>query len=254
MTESMTSAQAQPAKGVLKGLAPATQRVTLGGNARLPIAASLEPVSQEAGRWISNSELKSLLEQARREGAKQAHEDSLSAYQARSEAERAALRLEAETQAMAALEKTFLAQSQEQSARQAERMRSLAKALADQVTQLRAAFEQQVVDWAFASTVRLWGEHAQSLVAPTVRSLLAEGGWDEAWTVLLHADDLALVEQARAQSPEQWPEQLQFKADDRSPLGGCVLQTHQQALDARLEVQLALLREQFDRLRPQVAL
>ena len=132
---------------------------------------------------------------------------------------------------------------------QAEQWRSLASALADEARALREALDSQVTEWAFIAVARLLGDTSVESVAAAVRQVLSAARIDEPLTVLLHPKDFADLQRSQRLDPENWPATVGFKADELITLGGCRIKSPHQNLDARLEVQLALLREALDRSR-----
>lgn len=218
-------AAAPPSRVVLRGVAPQ-------GN-----AAASEP-----GVWLGQAELDAMLahaaEQGFRRGLDQGSQQAL-----------AEMRREVEREARVRFERE-LKESRDRLARdQLEKWRGLAVALAAQAQALRDRLEAEVTEWTFIATSRLLGRHGSEDVVAAVRQVLADARWDGPLTVLLHADDLAVVEAGRAANAEAWPAHLRFAADARVRLGGCLVQSTVQTLDARLEVQLGLLRSQLDEAR-----
>jgi flagellar assembly protein FliH len=131
----------------------------------------------------------------------------------------------------------------------AEKWRGLAMALADQASKVRQALHQEVTEAAFVAVVRLVGERAVSpeQVGHLVTSVIEESGLAGPYRVLLHPGDLKVVAEALADSAEL--DQIEFQADDRVTTAGCIVEGPEQTLDARLDVQLTLLKRQLDQLR-----
>ena len=189
----------------------------------------------EPGRWVSQSELDALREHCFEQGHAQGVEQGRA--QTRQDERR-----QAEREAQLTLERE-LKQRQDKHAREdAEKWRGLATALAMQAQALRDQLEAEVTEWTFIAIARLLGQRAPDNVAAAVRQVLADAQLDGPLTILLHASDLAAVQVGE----ESWPAQLNFAEDARVKLGGCLVQSAVQTLDARLEVQLALLRDSLD--------
>jgi len=131
----------------------------------------------------------------------------------------------------------------------AQKWRSLAAALAAQARALRDELEAEVTEWTFVAAARLLGDGGHLQVPGVVRQVLKEAGVRDPMTVLLHADDLSLVVEDHESSPDRWPAEVTFAADERVSVGGCLLASPAQTIDARFEVQLELLREALDQAR-----
>lgn len=218
----------QPAQRVLKGAGMPSGRVLLG-----VAPSSAQAVAHaEPGRWVSHAELEALLGEARRAGEAAAAE-RIQAQALEQSRQRAAQEL-----------RTQLEQLRKE---QAEKLRGLALALAEQMAALREQLSDEVSEWTYAAACRLQGELVGERVADSVRQVLREAQLDAPLTILLHADDAA----AMAEPARSWPEGVRFEADERVSLGGCMLQTELQTLDARFETQLQLLRKQLDLARQQ---
>jgi flagellar biosynthesis/type III secretory pathway protein FliH len=222
---------------VLRGDLPqaAGQRVILRSQ---PAAAPVEPVP--AGAWITEHELAALKRQWTEQGRAQGQQDAQEQAQQKAYAD-----------AKAALDRELKARDEKAAKEQAEKWRSLATTLAQQLQALRGQLEAEVSEWSFIAVTRLLGQRSREDVAAAVRHVLSDARLDAPVTVLLHAQDLAFVEAARAADPAAWPADLAFAVSDKLPLGGCLVQSPMQTLDARLEVQLGLLREALDLARHQ---
>ena len=209
-------------------------RVLLRGDAAAPVAPPAEP-----GRWISDSELASLkrlcMEQGRKQGEEQGHQ-----------AAQQAAREQANREAKAIYEHQLRELQQRHAKEQAEKWRGLATTLAGQARAHRERLVAEVTEWTFIAVARLLGEQSPDDVSSVVRRVLDEAKLDGPLTVLLHAHDLGNLEASGATAADGWPAGVSFAASDRVGLGGCLIQSDVQALDARLEVQLALLRETLD--------
>jgi flagellar biosynthesis/type III secretory pathway protein FliH len=214
-----------------------TQRVVLRSQPSAALTESAQP-----GVWITEQELAGL----KRQWMDQARE------QVQREAQEAAVQ-KAEADAKARLELELKTRDDKHAKDQAEKWRSLATALAGQLQSLREQLEAEVSEWTFIAATRLLGERSRDGVVPAVKHVLADAKLDGPVTVLLNAQDLAIVEAARTADATGWPAEVAFAASDRLPLGGCLVQSPTQTLDARLDVQLGLLREALDLARHQRA-
>lgn len=207
-------------------------------------ASPVEAVLSEPGVWFRQSDLDALREGCVEQGFQRGMEQGR--QQALTDARR-----EAEHEARQRLERELKALHDRHDKEQLEKWRGLTAALASQVQELRDRLEADVTEWTFIATARLLGCKPPEDVVAAVRQVLAEANLDGPLTVLLHADDLATVEAGRVAHAGAWPANLRFVADARVKLGGCLVQSAVQTLDARLEVQLALLRDQLDLARLQ---
>jgi flagellar biosynthesis/type III secretory pathway protein FliH len=194
--------------------------------------------AKHLGTWMAADELEALRASCLAEGR------ALGA----SEAEKRALQA-AQAQAAAKLQRELDERMAAQASAQAEKWRSLATNLATQAQSLRETLEAEVSEWTFAAVTRLLGKVSAEGVAASVRQVLAEVRLFEALTVLLHPQDFAALQRSRHQDPLAWPATVDFRPDELIQLGGCRIQSPHLNLDARLEVQLALLRESLDRSR-----
>lgn len=131
----------------------------------------------------------------------------------------------------------------------AEKWRALALAMAEQASQLRQSVEDQVTEVAFVVAVRMLGERASQAewIRTLVQGVLNESGMDDAVRVLLHPDDFEALGRAHIDSPHEGS--IAFVADERVQSGGCLIEGPGQSIDARLEVQLSMLRQQLDQVR-----
>lgn len=206
-------------------------RVLLGG-----APAPAVPVApREPGRWISEAELRALAEKCIAQGREEG------AAQGRKQAE-AAAREEAQRQTKAQLETELKTYQDKQAKENADKWRSLATALAQQAQSVRDQLQGELTEWTFLAVCRLMGQCPQEYVSAAVQQVLGEAKLNEPLTVLLHAQDLATIDM----EADSWPTHVTLAADERVKLGGCLVQSAHQTLDARLEVQLDLLREQLD--------
>jgi flagellar biosynthesis/type III secretory pathway protein FliH len=132
------------------------------------------------------------------------------------------------------------------------------KSLTEQVAQLAVLMEEvyaarqevvngaedMIVDIVFQSICRILGESADQRVMVTgmVQQVLKQFRQQEPLVLLLHPQDMALVQQ---NLPEMGidPEQTQFRTDASLKIGGCLVESMVGTLDARLETQLSRLRD-----------
>jgi len=192
--------------------------------------------------WITEQELAALkrqwMEQAREQGRDEGQQQA-----------RDAAVEQAQADAKAQLERELKTRDDRHAKEQAEKWRSLATALAGQLQSLRQQLEAEVSEWTFVATTRLLGERSREGVVTAVKHVLAQARLDGPATVLLHAQDLAFITTARDADPAAWPADVVFSVSDKLPLGGCLVKSPTQTFDARLDVQLALLRDALDRVR-----
>ncbi|MDR7268215.1 flagellar biosynthesis/type III secretory pathway protein FliH [Pelomonas saccharophila] len=200
----------------------------------------------DPGIWISQANLEALKDRCIKQGRAEGEE------QGRRLAQQAA-QLRADSEAKARLEQELKGLQDRHAREQAEKWRGLASALASQTQALREQLEAEVTEWTFVAVVRLLGQRAAEDAAAVVRKVLAESRLEGSLTVLLHAQDLASLVAGGAMASDAWPANVIFAADAKVGLGGCLIQSDVQTLDARLEVQLELLRERLDKLRRQRA-
>jgi flagellar assembly protein FliH len=202
-----------------------------------PAAAPAVPAP--AGLWITEHDLAELKRQwmdgAYEQGREQGQRDTQQAAQQKAEA-----------QALDRLDGELKIRDEKHAKEQADKWRGLATALAGQLQSLRERLEAEVSEWTFIATRRLFGERSPDVVTAAVRHVLADACLDAPATILLNPQDLAHVEAARQAEPSAWPSGLVFAASERVDLGGCLVQSACQTLDARLDVQLSLLREALD--------
>lgn len=226
-------------KSVLK----AGQALHAPGMRMLPRAdTDVVATADRPGVWMSDHQIEALksqcIEQGRLEGE----------LEARRAAQQLA-HIEAQKQARAWLAKALQEREEAQAKTDLERWRGLATALAEQTQALRARLEAEVTEWTFATVTRLCGPRSPADVAASVRRVLAESGLDGPLTVLLHPQDLESLRASGAVDTAAWPAGICFASDSRVGLTGCLVESAVQTLDARLEVQLAIVRQALDALR-----
>lgn len=213
------------------------------GHARVLLTSAAPPSQEpprEAGRWITDAELRRLTAQAYEQG----HMVGLGEgrQQALADAQE-----EAQLQSRRALEVEVQRLQHQLAQEQADRWQSLSRTLEEQLRILRGQLQTEVTEWTFIAICRLLGPQTPDHVAASVRQVLADAQLDTPLTVLLHPQDLPAMDLRTG----PWPAGVQLASDDRVALGGCIVQAGHQSLDARLEVQLALLREALDEARRQ---
>jgi flagellar assembly protein FliH len=83
------------------------------------------------------------------------------------------------------------------------------------------------------------------MVEAAVRSAIAQAEETAQFDVFLHADDLALLRQCNSPVllPAPGNEGLRFHNSAEVSRGGCMVQTHFGAIDARRETKLELIRQ-----------
>jgi flagellar assembly protein FliH len=124
-----------------------------------------------------------------------------------------------------------------------QRIDALLSALPAQVRTRIDAAEDDLLALCFESVCRVLGSHAAT--AEGIRAQVAharEGLHSRALVAVhLHPDDLATLRGAAGTSPDIGNDGVQWIADPAVALGGCILQSPQGGLDARLETQLRTL-------------
>ncbi|KQQ96172.1 hypothetical protein ASF77_21965 [Massilia sp. Leaf139] len=122
---------------------------------------------------------------------------------------------------------------------QIERAQSLLAELAQTRGQVLDDAEDALVEVAYTAVCRILGEQGakRDAVARLVRE--AAAATRDGLTVRLHPDDAAMLRAGR----EGVEDQVRIAADPAVKLGGCVVDSGKGTLDARFEIQLALLGE-----------
>ena len=120
----------------------------------------------------------------------------------------------------------------------------LLKAMPAEIDRRLEQAEEDMLGLCFEAVVRIMGEAAASKdgVRAIVRQALVEAKCKEAATVRVNPRDLALLQ--ADQELGAWlgsSQRVQWLADDRVAMGGCLVATPEGGLDARLETQLARL-------------
>lgn len=221
---------------VLKaGAAPIAEhaRALQATHATLPAPQPSTP--QPPGRWLTEADLESMLadafDQGARSGQKQAEQQL-----------RELARREAADNADRVLQRALVDHREALQRGEAARWQALSEQLADQMRSLRAELEAEVTEWTFVATTRLLGLISKGQVHAAVLHVLAEAGLRGPVQVHVHPKDHEILS---TDSSGVVPD-VQFVADAKVEVGGFFIRTPQQVLDARLEVQLALLRQALD--------
>lgn len=213
--------------------------------ARILLRGYSPPVAQvatEAGMWITDSELQALKQRCIEQGLAEG------LAQGRCIAEET-LRQPIEREAAARFERELKHHLDQQARQEAEKWRGLASTMAAQIREMRERLESEVTEWTFAAVARLLGAASVQDVSTGIRRVLEEARLQEPLTVLLHRADFDRLRAGEALAAADWPNDIRFAADDRVSLGGCLVESTFQTLDARLEVQLAILRQALDAAR-----
>lgn len=131
-------------------------------------------------------------------------------------------------------------------ARQAARLNELI----DQITKVNedrlTALEEEIVEVVFTSVAKILGEALVSAdaVIAAVRQSIKQLVTRDRLVIHLSPQDKRLVDEVAEKSDETlFGNGIEIVADERVELGGCLLQSRTGGLDARLEVQMQLLRE-----------
>lgn len=227
---------------VLRGVGVHAERVRLGGvplqggGGLAPAVPSLQPAPAERDAQT----LETLREEARRQGYEEGLREGQTAARQRVDAELAQQKDCHEHALQEAV--TRLQREQAQAAeQQRQRVEALCLALRQQVDVRLQELEQQAVELAFLSLQKILGagpqriEAMRTLVEEQVAALRAAGPLQ----VHLHPADLALLQHAGDGRTQD--EGLQWVADPRLPVGGCVIQSGRGRLDIGLPGQLARL-------------
>lgn len=111
--------------------------------------------------------------------------------------------------------------------------------------------EDQLVDFAFVASCRILGDALKDkkMVASLVRQTLkASDAWSQ-MTLELHPRDVEAVSLVFGLGGSEETKNIRFVPSSSVTLGGCRATADNGVLDARLEVQLALLRDSLDAAR-----
>jgi flagellar assembly protein FliH len=124
---------------------------------------------------------------------------------------------------------------------QADRLKALMFQVGQARAQTIADTEDTLVEIAFAAVCRMLGEQGASrtALARIVADAAAAARERDALVVRLHPDDLALLRDDAAPSPDE----VRLAADAGVKLGGCLVDSANGTLDARFETELAQLAE-----------
>lgn len=150
-----------------------------------------------------------------------------------------------EAEALANAERRGYLRGQEKAAAEAKEELAALAALVANLTQARhtllAEQEDMLVDIAYTAACRIIGEHGitrAGITAMVNRLVQAAGGADQI-RVRMHPQDIAVL-QAHA---DKLDARLLLQGDTAVECGGCIVDTARGTLDARLDTQLARLRE-----------
>lgn len=127
-------------------------------------------------------------------------------------------------------------------------------ALCTQLQKLREEMvskaEDTMVEIVYESLCRIIGEQSgqKEMVLGMVGHVLSEFRQHEPLVLLMHPQDLALVQQALPELGIN-PEQTQLRADPSLKMGGCLVESAVGTLDASLETQFSRLRDLFLQVR-----
>jgi flagellar assembly protein FliH len=134
--------------------------------------------------------------------------------------------------------------AQKKLAEQLARLHTLATQIQAARQEVVNGAEDIIIDLAFTALCRMLGESLdqRAMVTGMVQQVLSQFRQQEPLVVLLHPQDLALL-QAALPDLDIDPEQTRFRADASLKMGGCMVESAVGTLDARLETRLACLRE-----------
>jgi len=141
--------------------------------------------------------------------------------------------------------------AQEQ-AKEIEALRAMLQSLAKEQERLILGAEDAAVEIGFAAAAKIIGRAAvdHSLARAMVRQAMSLVLEREGLIIHLAPEDCRWMEQHLSTGAEgrEWTN-IEFKADEQIELGGCVIESRVGSLDARLELQLAALKELLLELR-----
>lgn len=201
-----------------------------------PAASAAAPLqTQPPGRWITEADLESMLADAFEQGARKGQQQTEQRLLESS-------RRDAEASARQALQKALADHQNDVQKAQTAKWQGLAAQLTAQLRELRAEVEAQVSEWTFVATTRVLGQMPDVQIRSAVSHVLADAGLRGAVQVLVHPDDHRIL---CAEPLDEVPD-IQLVPDTTVAIGGCLIRTEQQLLDARLEVQLEFLRQALD--------
>lgn len=167
-------------------------------------------------------------------------EDDAARKEAEAQAGQAAF-AEAERRGYASGAAKGAAEAAEALREQVERVAAIAAALSQSKVKVLEDAHDMVVEIAFAAVCRMLGQHAarRDVVAAMVEELTAAARSAGPLCVRLHAHDLALLQGGDVLLDAR----VSLQADASVKIGGCMLDSSSGTLDARLETQLARLRD-----------
>jgi flagellar assembly protein FliH len=128
---------------------------------------------------------------------------------------------------------------------QAARLAAVAAALCEARAEVRADAQDMLVEIVHAATAKILGESILSRegIAGAVECTMRSFRDDEQLVVRLHPQDAQLLLQAWRGADKPSPMQATVREDPSIVLGGCIVDSARGSLDARLDTQLAALRE-----------
>ncbi len=125
------------------------------------------------------------------------------------------------------------------------------ESLRQAIPQVIRETEDVLVELALEAARKLVGELPISAetVETVVRQALAQAAEGSEHLVLLHADDLALLQQTNSTllASRPGPQPIRFETSPEVTRGGCIIQTRFGTVDARRETKIALLKRALQR-------
>ena len=208
--------------------------------------ATPPPPPPRTGTWLADTEWEAL----RRECHDQGYQMGLNEGRRQAASEmREPLQREADER----IERALARHADELAHREAREWSLRADRLQAQFNALGSRLQAEVTDWAFAAVVRLLGRADPADIGAAVRQVLVEAGLEGPLRIRMHPSDLQRWQAGADFGPTDRPEGLEAVADPRVQLGGFLLESPVQTLDARLEVQLGLLKQALDAARAATA-
>ncbi len=234
-----TAAAAAQAKAETK---PDTSKLGL-------FSAATQKMSEAAPAQTS-AELNQLkTELAQTQQSKRKLEQELAEIRLRSDEELSSLRMQAERRGFAVGEEKGELAAKEALQNQIERLKNVAQQLLQSKNQLIDEAQDMMVEIVFTALCKIIGDNSSNrdILMQVVRDCVGETRSPNQVHIRLHPDDLALLQEGGeaggAGSVLGLDPQLRFSADTSIVLGGCIVDSAQGSLDARLETQLTKLRD-----------
>jgi flagellar assembly protein FliH len=223
-----------------------------------PVAAQLSDVQREA--VVLQAQAERLRERqdelaaataalTQRQAELELREQQVQAAQRQLNEEVAAIKEDAERRGLALGRQQGEQDAQEAVRGQVERLNGVVQALQQSKRSVLEENQDMLAEIAFAAVCRVLGAHAASRdgVRAMIDSLVDHEQAQHKMTVRLHPHDLALL----SASADRIDPRLSFQADAGIELGGCIIDSPRGTLDARLELQLAHLRDALVAVRKQ---